>query len=658
MNGISIYDIIIIISILAASISLFIAFYMWRRRQAERAYWFVPLAYETILNNIPTGVVVTDMRNRIIAINKSAKRYMDSSIIDPIGQSVKDVFPAYTSYIYSSRMEAESQDVWHIGDRTFEVELSPMIDERGIQRGHVYLLHDTTAEVKAEAALKESERLFDIAFSQALDGFFFMLLDEPIRWDDTVDKGAVLDYAMEHQRMTQVNDAMLEQYGATREQLIGRTLADFFAHDLTAGRESVRQGYENGRMRIETEERTIDGRPIWIEGDYICLYDAEGQITGNFAVQRDVTARKQAEAQLLESEYRYRMLFENNADAVFWIGTDFIHLSANSQAATMLGYTVDELVGMRTSQLVPPDELDKSQAALQRLLDGEQFPIYERWLRRKNGERLLVEVNIALIRDSDGNPQYIQSILHDITERKKAEQQSLALGLEKQRVQLLTGFIRDTSHEFRNPLAVIQSSLYIIQKTNSPEKREEKLLSIRYQVERLAQLVDRLVMMTQLDSGMLFSLHKQNVNSLVQQVTDTMRTAFAEKNLTVQLQLTKTLPTIEVDAIHLAEALSQLIDNAVRYSLPNGTVTIETNYQAEWLTIAIADTGIGISDEALPRIFERFYRYDEAHSTPGFGLGLSIAQKIIELHGGRIEVQSEAGKGSRFVIYLPIQLHR
>ena len=173
----------------------------------------------------------------------------------------------------------------------------------------------------------------------------------------------------------------------------------------------------------------------------------------------------------------------------------------------------------------------------------------------------------------------------------------------------------------------------------------------------MSQLVDRLVAMTQLDSGILFSFHRENMNSLVQQVTDTMRTTFAEQKLTLRLELDETLPDIRVDTIHLVEALSQVLDNAARYSAPEGSITIQTSHDAQWSKITITDTGIGISESALPRIFERFYRSDEAHSTPGFGLGLPIAQKIIELHGGHIEVQSEIAKGSRFTIYLPINSH-
>src|SRR5688572_23546505 len=145
MTGISIQEINIIIIILAASTSLFIGFRVWRRRYAERAYGFVPLAYDTILNNVPLGIVVTDMSDRIVAVNQSVRHYMDSSIIDPIGRTIKDVFSAYTSYIDSPRLHSEAKDEWRIGSRSFAVQLSPMVDERGVQRGHIYVLRDTTA---------------------------------------------------------------------------------------------------------------------------------------------------------------------------------------------------------------------------------------------------------------------------------------------------------------------------------------------------------------------------------------------------------------------------------------------------------------------------------------------------------------------------------
>jgi PAS domain S-box-containing protein len=156
----------------------------------------------------------------------------------------------------------------------------------------------------------ESEHLLELFFFQSLDGFFFMMLDEPVRWDDTVDKEKVLDYVFAHQRITKVNDAMLAQYGATREQFLGLTPNDFYQHDLAHGREVWRRFFDAGGLHVETDERKFDGTPMWIEGDYICFYDAESRITGHFGIQREVTERKRAEEALRQYNTRLKILQE------------------------------------------------------------------------------------------------------------------------------------------------------------------------------------------------------------------------------------------------------------------------------------------------------------------------------------------------------------
>jgi transcriptional regulator with GAF, ATPase, and Fis domain len=129
----------------------------------------------------------------------------------------------------------------------------------------------------------------EVFFSQSLDGFFFMMLDEPVRWDVTVDKEAVLDYVFTHQRVTKINDAMLAQYGIPREKFLGFTPTDFFRHNIEYGRKVWREFFDRGRLHVETDERRADGTPIRIEGDYICFYDDQRRITGHFGIQRDVT---------------------------------------------------------------------------------------------------------------------------------------------------------------------------------------------------------------------------------------------------------------------------------------------------------------------------------------------------------------------------------
>jgi PAS domain S-box-containing protein len=150
-----------------------------------------------------------------------------------------------------------------------------------------------------EVPMEPTVSSLELFFSQSLDGFFFMMLDEPISWNDSVDKEKVLDYVFEHQRITKINDAMLAQYGATREQLLGVTPGDLFGHNLAHGRDLWRRMFDSGRLHVESDERRLDGTPVSIEGDYICFVDERGRITGHFGIQRDISERKRYGTRLM-----------------------------------------------------------------------------------------------------------------------------------------------------------------------------------------------------------------------------------------------------------------------------------------------------------------------------------------------------------------------
>ncbi|MCB9099985.1 MAG: PAS domain S-box protein [Anaerolineales bacterium] len=170
-------------------------------------------------------------------------------------------------------------------------------DENDVVTRMIGVCHDITERKQAEEALQKSHEELRVFFSQTIDGCFFMMLDEPVRWGETVDQESVLDYVFARQRITQINEAMLSQYNATREQMLELTPNDFFQHDLAHGRDLWRQLFDAGKIRLESNERKIDGTPMWIEGEYIVLYDLEGRITGHFGIQRDVTERKQMEVE-------------------------------------------------------------------------------------------------------------------------------------------------------------------------------------------------------------------------------------------------------------------------------------------------------------------------------------------------------------------------
>jgi signal transduction histidine kinase len=155
----------------------------------------------------------------------------------------------------------------------------------------------------------ENERLLELFFSQSLDGFFFMMLDEPVEWNDSVDKEEVLDYVFEHQRMTKINSAVVTQFNAsTADELLGMTPAQFFAHDVAMAKSRWREFFDAGYLHTETDERRLDGSPMRIEGDYMIIHDEFGRIAGHFGIQRDVTDRHLANEQVRVSAEQLRAL--------------------------------------------------------------------------------------------------------------------------------------------------------------------------------------------------------------------------------------------------------------------------------------------------------------------------------------------------------------
>lgn len=164
------------------------------------------------------------------------------------------------------------------------------------------------ASALSEPPELDTSALLEAFFERSQDGFFFMMLDQAIEWGPGVDKEAVLDYVFAHQRMTKVNPAMAAQFRASRTELIGRTPGEFFRHDLEAGRQGWRALFDAGHTHSITNERRLDGSTMWVEGDYMCFYDATGRITGHFGIQRDVTDRVLAAKELEQSRAELRAL--------------------------------------------------------------------------------------------------------------------------------------------------------------------------------------------------------------------------------------------------------------------------------------------------------------------------------------------------------------
>jgi PAS domain S-box-containing protein len=276
------------------------------------------LEYRDLFERVPVGLYRTTADGRILEANPA--------LIEMFGYDDRDEFlkvNVRNLYTEGTDREAALANVDRFGfgvdlharfhrkdGSTFwaEDQTKAIYDKNGRVKWYEGSLVDVTKRKEAVEALRKSENRLELFFSQSLDGFFFMELDEPIRWDEQADKDALVEYALTFERVTKANQAILDQYGVPEAKAIGLTPSDIFSHNLPLARQTWRTLFENGHVHIEMEERKADGSPMWTEGDFICLYDDEGLIIGHFGIQREVTERRQADTRIKDQLARLSAL--------------------------------------------------------------------------------------------------------------------------------------------------------------------------------------------------------------------------------------------------------------------------------------------------------------------------------------------------------------
>ena len=317
--------------------------------------------------------------------------------------------------------------------RYVEARGEPVFDEHGVPIQFIGTVLDITARKTAEIALRQRQRLLDIFFSQALEGCFFMMLDQPIEWTDATDKDAALTYVFEHQRITRANDAILAQYGLTREQFLGMRPCDFFAHDLEQGRSVWRQFFDAGHLHIETDERRQDGTLLVIEGDYVCMYDEDGRIIGHFGIQRDITERKQTELALAQREQEFRTLAENSPDCIMRCDRQNRFIYVNPAVVEITGIPAGDYIGKTSQALGFPDFLIHLwHNAIDEVFATGKDKSLEYTLPSIQGDRTFFSY-VVPERQLDGSIPSLLVVARDITNLKQL-QQDLLLQAERERI--------------------------------------------------------------------------------------------------------------------------------------------------------------------------------------------------------------------------------
>jgi PAS domain S-box-containing protein len=357
-----------------------------------------------------------------------------------------------------------------------------------------------------------------------------------------------------------------------------------------------------------------------------------------------------------EVHARLAAIIESSDDAIVSKTLDGVIRTWNKGAERIFGWTADEVIGRPITLIIPADRLGEEPEILRRIQAGERVDHFETVRQSKDGRLINVSVTISPIRDATGRVVGASKIARDVTLQKQFEQQlRAAKDAAEEANHAKDHFLSVLSHELRTPLTPALAAISLIEHDASlPGHVADQFGMIRRNLETEARLVDDLIDLTRIARGKV-RLHHEVVDAhaVVRDVISMLRHEIDAKGLTVATSLRARQFHVWADPGRFQQVLLNLLSNAVKFTPDEGSVAVRTSNENGTLRIDVADTGVGIEPDLLPRLFRPFEQGEQTVTRQfgGLGLGLSIAKSLVEMHKARISVSSEGrGKGATFTL--------
>jgi PAS domain S-box-containing protein len=605
------------------------------------------------LHSIGDAVITTDTRGLITSLNVVAESLTGWTATDAIGQPLDTVFRIVnqdTREPVENPVSKALREGTVVGlanhtvlirrdnsEHAIDDSAAPIRDEHGHVSGCVLVFRDV-----AEQRQLDRERRTQLQTARLLSSIIDSSEDAIIR-----------------KRL----DGIIETWNAGAERVFGYTAAEAIGRHISLVIPPERIDEEDriiatlkAGQRIshfETERMRADGTRIWVSLTISPIVDETGVVVAASKIARDVTARRRAEA---ERERLVKVL-ENTQDFIGMCDLQGVPFFVNRAGLAMVG--LDSLAQAQQTPVAqfffPEDQQRILSEFFPRVLREGQGEIDIRFRHFKTGAARWMAYKVLTLTDHTGAPTGFATVSQDVTERKRLADDLIDADRRKNE------FLAMLAHELRNPLAPLTNA---VQAIRLRERGDEKTIALatdilERQIRQMSRLVDDLLDASRISRGKIV-LHRAPIalRPIVEQAIETVRPLMTTLGHTLTMTLSEEPLVVDGDAGRLAQAISNLLGNAAKFTDKGGRITVSLSREGENAVISVRDNGIGISPEHLDRLFEMFVQLDTSieRSRDGLGIGLTLVKRLVELHGGTIHAHSDGrGRGSEFVVRLALE---
>jgi PAS domain S-box-containing protein len=481
-------------------------------------------------------------------------------------------------------------------------------------------------------------------------------LDEPFA--QLVD--SVRDYAIflldRDGRVASWNPGAERIKGYAAEEIIGQHFSTFYPEEAKQRRwpeHELAVAAQLGRFEDEGWRLRKDGSRFWADVVITALRDPRGELRGFAKITRDLSSRREREETLRQSEERFRVLVEGVKDyAIFMLDPGGHVMSWNSGAERIKGYKTQEVLGKSFSIFYPKGAIDKRWPEQELAMAREHGRFEDEGLRvRKNGSPFWANVVLTPLYDAHGTLLGYAKVTRDLTDRKRVE------ALERAERQT-NEFLAMLAHELRNPLAPISNALQLLVQKPAADPTEQWARDVlQRQTGQMTRLVDDLLDVSRITRSAI-SLLKQRVDvrKAVRTAADASLQWMQSRSHVLCVDLPEHELPVLADEARLAQVLQNLLHNAAKYTPAGGRIEVGARREDSTVVLAVKDNGMGMEPEMLTTAFELFRQGRQAaeRADGGLGVGLTLVQRLVAMHGGTVEARSAgAGRGSEFLLRLP-----